>query len=214
MSGHRREFDLVLEGIEAQVIELFAMIAEDLPRATTALLTGDENVLPSLAGHQQAVDALYPRLEVTVSRTILREAPVACDLRFLLSVLRVARHFERAHHAIVQIAARADGGLSASLTPRCHALLRGMGDLAADMWRQAADAWYHRDRSAATVLAVRADEMGDLHEGLIAELASGAVPVTGTIELTLAAHLYERLAAHAAGVATRVGYLAGHVPGN
>ena len=30
-----------------------------------------------------------------VSRAILREAPVACDLRFLLSVVRVAPEFER-----------------------------------------------------------------------------------------------------------------------
>jgi hypothetical protein len=30
-----------------------------------------------------------------------------------------------------------------------------MGDLAAGMWRQAADAWYQRDRAAADALASR-----------------------------------------------------------
>ena len=38
MAGYRREFDQALETIEAEVIGLFAMIAEDLPRATAALL--------------------------------------------------------------------------------------------------------------------------------------------------------------------------------
>jgi phosphate transport system protein len=209
VSGYRREFDLILEAIEAQVIELFAMIAEDLPRATAALLNGDEKVRPALAGHQQAVDALYPTLEAEVSRTILREAPVASDLRLLLSVLRVAPEFERAHRAVTQIAARADPGLSARLSPRSRGLLTRMGDLAADMWRQAADAWYQRDRSAATVLAVRDDEMDDLHQSLIAELAGGTMPVPVTIELTLVARFYERLADHAVNVAVRVGYLAG-----
>jgi len=213
MSGYRREFDLVLEAIEAHVIELFAMIAEDLPRATAALLDGDETVRPALAEHEQAANALYPTLEAMVSRTILREAPVACDLRLLLSVLRVAPEFERAHRAVAQIAARADPGLSAALSPRSRGLLARMGDLAADMWRQAADAWYQRDRSAATVLAVRDDEMDDLHMGVIAELADGAMPVPVTIELTLVARFYERLADHAVNVAARVGYLAGQARG-
>jgi hypothetical protein len=34
----RSEFDRRLEAIEAKVIELFGMVAEDLPRATQALL--------------------------------------------------------------------------------------------------------------------------------------------------------------------------------
>ena len=35
----RQEFERELEAIEAKVIELFAMVAEDLPEATRALLT-------------------------------------------------------------------------------------------------------------------------------------------------------------------------------
>jgi phosphate uptake regulator len=34
-----------------------------------------------------------------------------------------------------------------------------------------------------------------------------------TMELTLVARCYERLADHAVNVAVRVGYLAGHLPG-
>jgi phosphate uptake regulator len=62
MAGYRRDFDETLQAIEAEVIELFAMIAEDLPRATAALLNGDGSVLPALTEHQQAVDTLYERL--------------------------------------------------------------------------------------------------------------------------------------------------------
>ncbi len=41
MVEHRQEFTRDLEAIEAKVIELFAMVAEDLPGATEALLTGN-----------------------------------------------------------------------------------------------------------------------------------------------------------------------------
>jgi hypothetical protein len=43
MSENREEFQRDLERIEAKVIELFAMVAEDLPRATDALLSGDND---------------------------------------------------------------------------------------------------------------------------------------------------------------------------
>jgi phosphate transport system protein len=105
MAGYRREFDRTLEAIEAEVIELFAMIAEDLPHATAALLNGDGKALPALAEHQQAIDALYPQLEAKISWEIMRQAPVASDLRFLLSVLKIVRDFERAHRSVVHIAA-------------------------------------------------------------------------------------------------------------
>ena len=49
----------MLEVIEVQVIELFAMIVEDLPWATAALLSGDDEVLPELVKHQQEIDAWY-----------------------------------------------------------------------------------------------------------------------------------------------------------
>ena len=48
MVEHRQEFQRELEAIEAKVIELFAMVAEDLPRATQALLSGDDEVLAVL----------------------------------------------------------------------------------------------------------------------------------------------------------------------
>jgi len=48
MGSHRQEFQRELEGIEAKVIELFAMVAEDLPAATSALLTGDNETLQKL----------------------------------------------------------------------------------------------------------------------------------------------------------------------
>ena len=44
MAGYRRDFDRSMEGIEARVIELSAIVAEDLPTATQALLGSGEPV--------------------------------------------------------------------------------------------------------------------------------------------------------------------------
>jgi phosphate transport system protein len=212
MVGNRQEFERELEAIEAKVIELFAMVAEDLPGATHALLTGNGEILPVLAEREQTINALYPEIENLVNREIMRQAPVASDLRFLLSVLRIAPELERSHDLVVQIAARANHILGEDLSPRSRGLIERMGDLASGMWRLAADSWYQRDRSAALSLEERDNEMDELHASLVAELASGRMTLPVTMEMTLVARFYERLSAHAVNIARRVTYLAGTAP--
>ena len=212
MGEHRQEFQRELEAIEAKVIELFAMVAEDLPGATQALLTGNNEVLRVLTEREQVIDALYLEIEELVNREILLQAPVASDLRFLLSVLRIVPELERSHDLVVLIATRANHILGADLSPRSRGLVERMGNLASDMWRQAVDSWYQRDRSAAEALDERDDEMDELHASLIAELASGRMTLPVTMEMTLVARFYERLGDHAVNIARRVIYLAGSAP--
>jgi phosphate transport system protein len=215
MGEQRQEFERELEAIEAKVIELFAMVAEDLPGATDALLTGNSEVIKALTEREQAIDALYPEIEGMANREILLQAPVASDLRFLLSVLRIVPELERSHDLVVQIATRANHILSDDLSPRCRGLVERMGNLASGMWRQAVDSWYQRDRSIAATLAERDNEMDELYASLTAELASGRMTLPVTMEMTLVARFYERLGDHAVNIARRVAYLAGsHTPPN
>jgi phosphate transport system protein len=209
MVENREEFERELEGIEAKVIELFAMVAEDLPRATQALLNSDNEVLPVLIERESTIDELYPEIEELVNREIVLQAPVAVDLRFLLSVLRIVPELERSHDLVIQIATRANHSLDGSLSPRTRGLVERMAELAAGMWRQAADAWYQRDRSAALALRERDEEMDELHSSLLAELAAGGMAVPVAMEMALVARDYERLGAHAVNIARRVIYLAG-----
>jgi phosphate transport system protein len=215
MGEQRQEFERELEAIEAKVIELFAMVAEDLPGATDALLSGNSEVIKALIEREQAIDALYPEIEGMANREILLQAPVASDLRFLLSVLRIVPELERSHDLVVQIATRANHILSDDLSPRCRGLVERMGNLASGMWRQAVDSWYQRDRSVAATLAERDNEMDELYASLTAELASGRMTLPVTMEMTLVARFYERLGDHAVNIARRVAYLAGsHTPPN
>src|ERR1700729_4625479 len=130
MSEHRQEFDSELEAIEGKVIELFAMVAEGVPVATQALLTGDNEAYLTLAERDRAIDALYVEVEDLANREILLQAPVAADLRFLLSVLRIVPELERSHDLVVQIASRANHVLGADLSLRSRGLAERMGNLA------------------------------------------------------------------------------------
>jgi len=210
---HRQEFQHALEAIEAKVNGLFATVADDLPGATYAIVSGSNEVLGVLAEREQAINALYREIDALASREILLQAPVASDLRFLLSVVRLVPELERSHDLVVQIAARADRVLGDDLSPVTRSLVERMGDVAAVMWRQAADSWRHRDPAVAMALSKRHDQMNELHAGLIAELASGRTALPVAMEMTLAAHFYKRLGDHAVNVARRAAYLAGSVPG-
>jgi phosphate transport system protein len=208
----REEFDRELEAIEAKVIELFGMVAEDLPVATQALLTGSREAGQVLAEREQAIDALYLEIEGLANQLILLQSPAAIDLRFLLSVLRIVPELERSHDLVVQIAGVGSHLLDTDLSPRVRGLVERMGELASSMWRQAADSWYQRDHSMAAVLDERDDEMDELHVSLTAELASGQMALPVTMEMTLVARYYERLGDHAVNIARRVSYLAGSPP--
>src|SRR6201986_5635356 len=117
------------------------MVAEDLPRATEALLSANNEVLAILTEREKVIDALYPEIEELVNREILLQAPVASDLRFLLSVLRIVPELERSHDLVVSIASRSNHLLGEDLTPRGRGLVERMGSGASDRCRPAVDPW-------------------------------------------------------------------------
>jgi phosphate transport system protein len=208
MGTPRSEFDRAMEAIEAKVIELFGLLAEDVPAATRAL-AGDGDLDEVLAEREQVIDALCQEVEELACRQLLLQAPVASDLRFLLSVLRITPELERSHDLVMQIATGGRRMRAEDLSPNGRGLAERMGHLASGMWGQAADAWYARDRSAAAALGQGDREMDDLHASLTAELASGRMTIPVTMEMTLVARCYQRLGAHALNIARRVAYLAG-----
>src|SRR6202161_3914610 len=203
MSDHRQEFDHELEAIGGKGIELFAMVAEGVPVATQALLTGDNEAYLTLAERDRSIDALYVEVEGLANREILLQAPVAADLRFLLSVLRIVPELERSHDLVVHIAAGASHLVEDDLTARARGLIARMGDLASEMWRQAADSWYQRDPAAAAALAERDEGLDELHASLVTELAAGQTAIPVAMEMAQIARDYERLRAPRGAVAPR-----------
>ena len=69
-ASSRGEFDRSLEAIEAKVIELFAMIVEDLPRAAQSLLGAPGEADRVLAGREQVIDELAASTDGNPARII------------------------------------------------------------------------------------------------------------------------------------------------
>jgi phosphate transport system protein len=205
----RTAFHQQLGQIEASMTRLFAMVAEGLAAATDAILSGDRDVVRMLVERESTIDSLYLEVEQLVNSTITLQAPVAADLRFLLSVLRIVPELERSHDLVEHIARRGAQGISTDLSPRTRGLIEQMGSLGSDMWQRAGTAFLARDPHEAGALAQLDDQMDELHSLATAELASGKMPLPVAMDMTLVARFYERLGDHAVNIARRVVYLAG-----
>jgi phosphate transport system protein len=141
-------------------------------------------------------------------RELLMQTPMAGDMRYLVSVLRVVPELERSGDLAEHIAQRAVTGLAARLTPSVRGRLEQMGSISVDLWRKAADAWVERDGEAAAKLDLLDDRLDELHDDLVAELGEGGVALADALQTTLVARFYERLGDHAVHITERVRYLA------
>ena len=204
----RQEFHRDLERINRQAIGLFALVAECVAGATDALLSGDREAAKVLVARDQMIDDTYRDIEELVQRQLSLQSPMARDLRFLLTVLRIVPELERSADLAEHIAQRAVRGLTPELTPRVRGLVDQMGRVAVEMWHAAADAYAERDADARERLNEQDDELDDLHVSLTAEISSGKLSIPVVIEMALIARFYERLGDHAVNVAGQVRYLA------
>ncbi len=203
----RLAFHRDLQMIDEKVIQLFALVAEGLAKATDAFLSGDREAARELVAQDKLIDSLYHDVEDLVQHQFALQAPMARDLRFLLTVLRVVPELERSHDLAEHIAKAAARGLSSELPPRVRGLIEEMGRVGVEMWRASAKSYLDRDADVADTLDGADDELDDLHVSLTAELVSGQLSVPVATEMTLVARYYERLGDHAVNVAKRVRYL-------
>jgi phosphate transport system protein len=205
----RVAFHRELDDIDEKVVRLFALVGEGLQAATEAFLTGDRDAAKALMDRdKEIVDELYNDIEQLVQRQFFLQSPMAQDLRFLLSVLRIVPELERSGDLSEHIAQRAARGVSGELTPRIRGLVEQMGRVGAAMWRDAADAYAERDALAGDRLNEDDDELDELHVSLTAELVSGKLSVPVALEMALVARFYERLGDHAVNIAQRIRYMA------
>lgn len=197
-----------LEEIDQKVLQLFAMVAEGVAKATDAFLANDRAAAESLSETDAVIDQLYNDVEELVQRQFALQSPMARDMRFLLSVLRIVPELERSGDLAEHIANRATRGVSDNVTPRIRGLIQQMGHVATRMWRDAADGYVDRDPDIAADLNERDDELDELHSSLTAELVTGQLSVPIALEMALIARFYERLGDHAVNIGERIRYMA------
>jgi phosphate transport system protein len=204
----RKRFHQQLDEIDAKVIRLFALVTESVAAASESLLANDTEAARELTERDSLVDQLEVDLEQVAERELLMQQPMARDMRYLVSVLRIVPELERSGDLAEHVAQRAVTGLALRLTPTVRGLLEQMGTTCVEMWRGAADAWAERDPEAAERLDVVDDRLDTLHDQLVEELGLADLALPDALQTTLVGRFYERLGDHAVHISERIRYLA------
>ena len=88
-------FDRDLEAIQAQIMKMGGLVEAAIRNAALALETRDEELAIRVRQGDSAIDQLEEQIQTECARVIALRAPIAGDLRTVLSVMRIAGSLER-----------------------------------------------------------------------------------------------------------------------
>jgi phosphate transport system protein len=201
--GLRSRFRGELAEVDARLSELVHLVCQEVADATEALLRDDRDQSVEIISRRHLSDPLYEQVAHQVEVLMARQAPMASDLRYLLSVVRAVPELEQSAGLADEIARRGGLGIARTLTPRARALVTRSGDIVTAMWQELESAW---DRRAlvADSLDSALEELGDLHTSLTAEIAGSSLPASVIMDMALIGRFYERLGDHADNIADRL----------
>ena len=205
----RHGFAAELDQLRLQVELMAIQVDQNLERMREVLRTGDERLVEVSLTADDEIDAMSVSLTERSYDLLRREAPVASDFRFIVSVLRVVSELERIGDLALRVVKLApEYELVASYAPTFD-ILCTMAHQVLDRYRPALSAWAAMDVTLATQLIADPRSMDPYYERLMDEL----VRVSGTDAVRLAVATFtierslERIGDHATIMGARLLYL-------
>ena len=156
-----------------------------------------------------AIDTVQHELDNRTVDLMARQAPVASDLRVLVTSLRMSADLERMGDLAAHIAKAARMRFPACAIPvELQMTILEMSRVASDLVNKTALVIRDRDIEGALQVDRDDDQMDRLHRQLFITLLDPAWPhgIETAIDVTLIGRYYERFADHAVSVARRLYY--------
>jgi phosphate transport system protein len=204
----RQQFAGELEQLRLQVELMAVRVDENLERMREVLRSGDRDLAARAIAADNDIDAMHVSLMERCYDLLRREAPVASDLRFVVSVLRVLGELERIGDLSLRVDKAVDDLPMLSQRPAILDVLLAMADEALDRYRDALRAWAGLDLELATDLARRAG-LDFYQNRLVDELVrlEGPDAVQVAIVASGIGRAVDRIGDHAAIMGARLRYL-------
>jgi len=202
----REGFENELDFVERRVELLFGEVEHAVHRAVTALVELDEELARETIKHDDLIDELTLATEESVIKEIALQAPVAGDLRYLLSVLSIAGDLERCGDLALRVAKQVFDREWIGRAEHLRPTLRRLGEAALATLRRASTAWTDRDGDAYEDLEVLDVRVDTIYGEFLEEVGALEGPRTGEIAIRghIAAQALERIADHAVAIGHRI----------
>jgi phosphate transport system protein len=199
-----------LDDIRNCLVDMANSVGSQVSKATTALLDADVTLADLVIAADEQLDATRESIDERCFTLIARQAPVATDLRTLITAMRISTDLERMGDLAEHVAKVARMRFPESAVPQeVRPMFLQAGHVAEELVTKAGNVIAKRDVEAALEIEDDDDAMDRLHRQLFREVLSDDWPhgIETAIDITLLGRYYERFADHAVSVARRVVYL-------
>lgn len=212
-------FDRDLEAIQSLIMKMGGMVEDSIDRATQALIEGDGELAEAVRSGDKAIDRMELRVNEAAARLIALRAPIATDLRTVLSVFRISAALERIGDYSKNMAKRSEILNELHPVEGGTASLKRMSKAVRAMLKDALDAYIRRDADLAADVRARDEEVDQMYNGLFREYLTHMMEdprnITACMHLHFMAKNIERMGDLVTGIAEQVIYLVtGEMPGD
>jgi phosphate transport system protein len=196
-----------LDALTSRLGEMCGLAGAAMERATQALLQADLALAEQVITDHDQISALSVRAEEEAFVLLALQAPVAGDLRAIVSSIQIVADVDRmgalALH-VAKIARRRHP--QPALPEEVNGYFAEMGRVAVELGNSAQEVLITRDPEKAARIREEDDAMDDLHRHLFTVLMDREWKhgVAAAVDVTLLGRFYERFADHAVEVARRV----------
>ena len=205
----RSNFDEQLNQLNDKLVEMGAIVERSITDANRALVKQDVELAKKVIENDDTIDDMEDLIEDMCQKIIMRQQPIAGDLRLILAVSKIITDLERiGDHAsdISELAIFLADGKSAGKLEH----IPQMAEATLSMVTKAIDAFVRKDLELAKEV-IESDNVVDDLFSLVKEdvtelIKSGTDQCGHAIDLIMIAKYFERIGDHATNVAEWVVY--------
>ncbi len=204
----RRTYHQQLEVLREKLLEMASVVRENIERCTRAFVGGELDVLDSIVADDSEVDAIAAEIESGVYKILATQQPMASDLRFLVSLLRIVHEVERTGDLLVNIAKAGKQIYPHEIAKSLRGTIVSMGKQAQTMFSQAIAAFEKLDVKKAAALEQMDDVIDDFLRDLLRDIVKASdEEIEVSIRVALVGRFYERIADHSVNIGERVRFM-------
>lgn len=206
----QRHFEEELEELRTELLQMAARAEASISNAIAALVNRDSTLAQQVIAGDDEINQLEVKIDNFCVELLARRQPMATDLRFIASAMKINNDLERIADHGVNIAERAVELLKEPMIKPLVDLPR-MASIAQHMVKTALDGFVHHDVDAALTVCRRDDEVDNLNNQIIRELLtymmSDPKTISRALSLIMISKNLERVADLATNIAEEVIYI-------
>jgi phosphate transport system protein len=209
--GHTvKSYDKDLQSISKTLDEMLDLVLQSIDMVAQMIKTRDHDLIEKITAHDYKINSLDHLIEKKVTAILALRQPMAVDLRYTISSLKVSSNLERSGDqakSIIRKIARLDEEKFASDIDQS---LISMIDLSKTMAKEAIIAFNNHDLALANLVLKQDDEIDKIYSDLFRIIDHENFSRKQVKEITnilFIAKSFERLADHSTNIAEIAGFV-------